>query len=79
MIKIIIFTAIILTASHTTEGSNNQRDIARVAPKIISMAHDFHGIKESIMDENDKCYFERNGQKCQLFTEAFLKYYKRGK
>ena len=49
-----------------------------IAAKIDSTAHDYHGIFWSVEDETGK-YFWRDGQRCQLLTKAFLKYYEKEK
>jgi len=43
-----------------------------VAPKIVKAAHHYHGIRYSTIDEYGFHYFHRDGQKCKLFTQAFL-------
>ena len=47
--------------------------IARVAPEIIKRAHRYHGIQVSVMDSKGRFYFWRDGKRCKLFTEDFLK------
>lgn len=39
-------------------------------------AHDFHGIGHSIEDKTG-LYFKRKGQRCRLYTKAFLEKYER--
>ena len=46
--------------------------IAEVAPRLVHRAHLFHGINYSTFDhQTGERWFERNGQRCPLFTEAF--------
>jgi hypothetical protein len=48
--------------------------IAEVAPRLVHRAHLYHGIDYSTLDHStgDR-YFERDGRRCPLFTDAFWK------
>jgi len=49
-----------------------------VSPKVRA-AMKYHGILFSSRDElTKKCWFVRDGKRCRLFTESFLKNYKGG-
>lgn len=45
-----------------------------IVSDIERSAHNYHGILSSIQDGEDS-YFYRDGKKCAIFTEKFLKYY----
>jgi hypothetical protein len=48
--------------------------LAEPAPRIIHRAHLYHGIQFSTLNhETGERYFYRDGKKCQLLTEAFLR------
>ena len=47
--------------------------IADVAPRLVHKAHQYHGITASFMEDTGERYFIRNGKKCVLFTDAFMK------
>lgn len=48
--------------------------IADVAPRLVHRAHMFHGISFSTLDhDTGERWFERNGKRCPLFTDAFWK------
>jgi len=49
--------------------------VCGVADRKVKAAHEYHGIIHSFQDE-DGDYFMRNGQKCNLYTTAFEKWYK---
>ena len=51
-------------------------DNCGVVSDRVKLAHRYHGILVSIKDESGE-YFYRNGQRCQIYTKAFLKYEKR--
>ncbi len=43
-----------------------------VTDKKVSVAHDYLGILSSYKDESGE-YFMRGGERCKLFTDAFMK------
>lgn len=46
--------------------------IAEVAPRLVHRAHLYHGIDYSTLDHaTGERWFERNGKRCPLFTDAF--------
>jgi hypothetical protein len=44
------------------------------APRLVHEAHRYHGINFSTLDhETGERYFMRDGKRCQLFTEDFMR------
>lgn len=68
---IIAFILALPVASHQEPEEADL--IARVAPGIIKRAHKYHGIDESVMYDGRLCFW-REGKRCRLFTEGFLKW-----
>lgn len=73
MKTILTAIALILIAVSDLSSSDYPDLIARVAPDIIKLAHRYHGIDASIMDEEGRLYFWRDGKRCKLFTNNFLR------
>ena len=46
-----------------------------IATEKVKAAHRYHGILISHEDPDGSAYFFRNGQRCQLYTKAFIKSY----
>lgn len=72
MKAILAAIALVLMATGDLSSSDYPELIARVAPDIIKKAHRYHGIDTSIMDDG-RLYFWRDGKKCKLFTNDFLR------
>ena len=75
LILIIIFI-LILPVTFFQEPEEGDL-ICRVAPDIIKRAHEFHGLDNgvdaSVMDSEGRLYFWRDGKRCKLFTNDFLR------
>ena len=73
--KATILTLLLILALPVTSHQEPEEAelICRVAPDIIKRAHRYHGILYSEQGQDGQWVFVRDGWRCKLFTEDFLK------